>query len=575
MGILLHLFILEVVIYYYAKFLLNNRIIAFIVSVLYTFSGSSIAYVDFLTFDNSIPYFFLLLYNLHLIIYKKMVNQRDYLKNILIAGISFGVIVLIGHPNIIVYILIYSFVYILILLFLSKGFFLRTLFYWLLFLIIGFSIFWMQYMIYKDYSLFISRKYITNLLFNQGSYSFELLINYFLPFIYNNYYYKLLFYNFELTVPFEVIHYLSILAIPSLLFFIYKYYNRIMENRLIFIKIGFVIVVGFLSLLLSLGKNTIFHYIFALIPFYLDVKSPVRQLFIFEFLLSVSIGFFLKEILFKKSEIKENLIIFVKFFIISFILSIVIALIYFGYYNSIDLIPYIVSLKLNTFYPLFILALFFILFVVYNKLSKKFFLIFIFLFVIIFMLESIYYFYGIYNFKKDDNIREFKKLFYFIYNDPKNYNNKNYNVILFLNYNDKQLIHTVSIVNFVSIITKKMFFNSYDPVLSFDRKEIFFENIFPFYFNLPLSLYSIKRLDLFYVGKKSENINPDKTINVLDNLYTNFQYIYNVNYNIYKKLIKTYNILDSQKEIIFDNQNPIEFKIKNYNIPDIMWNINF
>lgn len=564
LGILLHLYILEIVIYYYINFLLKNRIISFIVSILYTFSGSSIGYVDFLTFDNSIPYFFLSLYNLHLIIYKNITRQEDFLKNILVYGISFGIIVLIGHPNIIVYTFIYSFIYILILLFIKKDYFGKVLFYWFLALGISLTIFWLQYMIFKEYSQLTGREYIKSIIFNYGSLSFELLINYFLPFIYNNYYYKLLFYTFEKTVNFEIVHYLSILAIPSLLFFIYKYYNRIKENRLLFIKIGFVMIIGFLSLLLSLGKNTIFHYIFTLIPFYLDIKSPVRQLFIFEFLLATSIGVFLKEILFIRSKIKENILIFIKFFIISFVLFIIIALIYFWYYNSIDLIPYIISLKFTTFYPLFFLIIFLILFIAYNKVAKRFFLFFILFFIIAFILEGRYYFYGIYKFKNEDNYEEFKKLFYFIYNDTKNNNNKNYNAVLLLNYNDNQIMYGTTMVNYISIITREMFFNSYDPILTFDRKELIFNNLFPFYFNLPLSFYSIKRIDLFCTK------NEYKNNEVLDNLYNNFKYIYNVNYNIYKKLIKTYDILYSQKEIFFDSKNPIEFKIKNYNSPDII-----
>jgi hypothetical protein len=212
--------------------------------------------------------------------------------------------------------------------------------------------------------------------------------------------------------------------------------------------------------------------------------------------------------------------------------------------------------------PFIFFILFFTIFWIYYKSFKKLFNFFIYLIILVFILEGTYYFYGIYNFRKNDNYYELRKLFSFISNSNEIINNS-YDISLVLNYYDNKINYGLSSINFLTIISDKLFFNGYDPLMTFDKKEIISENIFPFYFNLPISLYSIKQINIFYSG------NEYKSNQILDNFYNNFDYIYNINYDNYVKLIKVEKFLENKEKILNSNHS-FEFEVKNYSNSDII-----
>jgi hypothetical protein len=577
LGIIFHTILLLIVSYRYYLFLLGNRYVSFISSILFSLGGTAIIYSDYANFHASIIYLLLCLYNLHLIIYK-FENNKDIKINILTYSLSFGLLVLVGHPNMIVYTLLYSFVYVLVLLFIKKELFFKVLFYWSISLFLSFLIWGLQFVIFKDYDSV--RKLIAKEAFNLGSYDLNLFLSYLLPFIYNKNYIIYLTTENQI-VYFEIIHYIFVLSIFSLIYFYYNFFANIKEKKNYYNKYVYILILSILSFLLSLGKYTIFHYIAMFFPGYADVRLHWRNLILFDFTLAFSLGFMLKDLLFNPKYfvniLKKVLRIFL-FFIVGIVL-ISFIFVYFTYQeNLVNLVDFNYKSFLNDLPFIIISILFCILGLVIlknRKIFKRYFYLVLGILLMLILTNNIFYYYTIYKQQPYKSTTINFSNYLFVYRSIVNNIKENSNFWIAFKHFKDNIVQPYNI-NVIAINSNKIFFDYYDPFLSFEKWYLLeknLSNIFFFYrFNYILSLFGFKYLfhyNSFYSDFDKIVINNLYNIKSIEINKYKLNNIFMV--PVYKRNSKNELIEQAQinnNKITLSNDNPIIFYLpyfKEYN----------
>ena len=567
LNLIFHIILMEFIVFYYSLFLLNDKGISFLVAILASFSGSFIAFTDFKAFNNSIPWVILALFNLHLFIYKIVNEAKDYLKNLFVYSVSFSLVILISHPNIIVYFLFYSFLYVLIVLIVNKKYFIKVLYLWFISIVITFPIWILQFIIFKEYLSFTARTIFKDNLFNVGSYSLELLVTYYLPFIYSEFYIET--FRLEGVASFEVLKYVSVLAIPSFLYFFIRFMKNFRYN--IFInKYIFILILSLTSIILAFGKYTIFYYLIYFFPFYSSIRNPVRNFIFFDFVLAISIGFFLKDFILNSIDSKEKKLILKElflYFLISFLIFISASFIFFKLNGLHIYIGKILNIKLYTFLPFLFLFIYFLIFYLYYKCYINF-RILLFLLSFTFFMEGGYYFYNIYDkyYRKYSNFSFFNELYNPIIVLNKVVPSNNLFTIYFLNFEGDS---SITFVNLSSVISKLRDIGYYDPLPNFEKSFLFNiynsridigQLMFMLGFNTPLSIYNVKYLHYFFrspTDKQSVQFD-ENNIKVLSNLY-------NIDYKEYLNKVKIIKLFDSLNNKNLNNSE-ILIKYNNKNI---------
>jgi hypothetical protein len=576
LNLIFHIILLEFIVFHYSLFLLNDKKISFLVAILASFSGSFIGFIDFKAFNNSMPWVILALFNLHLFIYKLTNEEKDYFKNIFIYSVSFSLVILVSHPNIIVYFLFYSFLYILTVLLINKKYFGKVLYLWFISIIITVPVWIVQFIIFKEYLPFASRTIFKSNLYNLGSYSLELLITYYLPFIYSKFYIDT--FNTEGAASFEVLKYVSVLALPSFFYFLHRFIKNFKDSTFIK-KYMFILTLSLSSFILSLGKYTIFYYLIYFFPFYSSIRNPVRNLLFFDFCLAISIGFFLKDFILDSSNNKEKKHILKElflYFLISFLIFIFISFIFFKLSGLSIYIGKILNIKLYTFLPLLFISIYFFIFYLYYKYHVKIGIL-LFLLSFLFLIEGKYYFYNIYDkyFKIYNNFDFLKKIYSLDIGLDKI---KNKNNLINIYFRDLELETSVNFINLSSILTKTRDINYYEPLSNFEKSFLF--NIYQssiaidqlwnmIGINIPISAYNVKYLPyIFRLPADKLSVQFDENnIKVLSSFY-------NVDYKKYLSKVKVFkafnalynqNLNNSEILIKYDNKNTANEIIINKN----------
>lgn len=551
LNLIFHIILLEFAIFFYSNFLFENKKISFLIAILGSFSGAFISYIDYKSFNNSFPWIIVSFFNLHLGIFKVLHQKKFYIKNFFFYGFCFSLIILIGHPNIIVYTLLYSFIYILSTLLLRKEYFIKIFIIWIFSILITFPIWIILFNIFNEYVPFTARNAFKESIYNVGSYSIEMLITYYFPFIYSNFYVNS--FQVEGVVKFEVIRFISVLAIPSFAYFLYNFIkinkNKI-DNYNFNTKFLFILTIGLLSFILSFGKYTIFHYLAYFFPFYSSIKISLRNLIFFDFSLLFCIGFFIKDFFINsvnQNQLKEKLILFFKLFVSSFFMILIILFIFLFFNNFISYFYKIFDISiLNCIFFIFILFYFIVFYFYTNFYKYK--NIFIFFICLFFFIEGILYFYNLDYFSLDRSY-DFMKSKYDILLSKKTINNKdNVFILYFYKLKEPTIIY---FTNLSSILSNIRDMNYYDPMSRFDKNYIL-NNLYFFYdfyqlwniitLNFPLSIYGIKYIPYVYNLKDIASMNFDKkNLDVINS-------IYNISYQDYKKKIKNIILFDSLKK---------------------------
>lgn len=549
--LLLHFLFLQIVTFHYFDYLLkkyfsNKSELAFLGSIMFSFSLFVLVRLDIYPFILSMPYSIL-----SLLIIEKMKDEKDKsLFYILSLALTFGLLFLCGYPQLFAYTLLYIFIYIVHLFIKEKInkeknehslILLKNLIISIILTLPIISIQLISTLPLLDQSL---RKYTKDFFFNQHSYPPEMLITMILPYVFGGMG-KIDYFgpdNEFVVLAREYVNFISLISIPTFLIGIY----RIIKYK--YKEYNFLILILLIFLLLSFGKYTLVSYLLYFVPFLSDLRVPARNMFFVDlsliFISLIGIDCFLR-LLRYKTGIFNRLKIFTKLFLIPpFVLFFII----FTFSNlKTEIIDTIIKETILGSFFLIILSLFSIAFL-FQKI-KKYQVLIIFIAILVVVEKTFLFFSQHYLNLSIGNIAIKNKESLLRGSNQEN-----------IEYN--YFIDSFSIINLISKNENTRIINIYDPFVSRDYFYIF--NIdwgnrlsLPFLYgliqnNLILSTFGVNRIVL-----TEENINK-----VIQNIYyTNFK-----RFSIKQENIKTKTNPDNSIEIKFNNTQNSNLFILEYEI---------